>query len=52
MKISVICLTYGHENDIKQAIESILMQLGDFDMELIIEIWVGVFTNWKNYNSN
>ena len=36
MKISIITLTYGHENYIKQAIESVLMQIGDFDMEFII----------------
>jgi glycosyltransferase involved in cell wall biosynthesis len=36
MKISIVTLTYGHENYIRQAIESILLQRGDFELELII----------------
>lgn len=34
--ISVIMITYGHENYIRQAIEGVLMQEGDFELELII----------------
>jgi glycosyltransferase involved in cell wall biosynthesis len=33
--ISVIMITYGHENYIKQAIEGVLMQECDFELELI-----------------
>lgn len=36
MKISIVTLTYGHENYIRQAIESVLLQSGDFELELII----------------
>jgi glycosyltransferase involved in cell wall biosynthesis len=36
IKISVCLITYGHEKYIQQAIESILMQVIDFDMELIV----------------
>ncbi|MFK7059230.1 glycosyltransferase [Flavobacterium oreochromis] len=36
MKISVCMITYNHEKYIKQAIESVLMQVTDFDFELII----------------
>ncbi|MFT5876055.1 MAG: glycosyltransferase involved in cell wall biosynthesis, partial [Clostridium sp.] len=34
--VSVIMITYGHESYIKQAIEGVLMQHCDFDVELII----------------
>jgi len=34
--VSVIMITYGHEQFIKQAIEGVLMQQCDFDVELII----------------
>ncbi len=36
MKISIVTLTYRHENYIRQAIESVLLQSGDFELELII----------------
>jgi len=36
MKISVIVTSYNHEKYIKQCIESILMQKGDFELEIII----------------
>lgn len=36
MKISIVTLTYGHEKYIKQAIEGVLMQKGNFEIELII----------------
>lgn len=36
MKISIVTLTYGHEKYIKQAIEGVLMQTGEFEIELII----------------
>lgn len=35
-KVSVVMVTYNHEAYIKQAIEGVLMQEGDFDLELII----------------
>lgn len=35
-KLSVILITYNHEVYIKEAIESILMQKTDFDIELIV----------------
>ncbi len=35
-KISVLMITYGHENYIKKAIESVLNQKCDFELELII----------------
>lgn len=34
--ISIIMVTYGHEQYIREAIEGVLMQEGDFDLELII----------------
>lgn len=34
--LSVIMITYGHENYIKQAIEGVLMQECDFEIELIV----------------
>lgn len=34
--VSVVMITYGHENYIKQAIESILMQECNFDFEVIV----------------
>ncbi|WP_428231307.1 glycosyltransferase [Flavobacterium sp.] len=36
LTVSVCMITYGHENYIREAIESILMQECDFDVELII----------------
>ncbi|WP_445730840.1 glycosyltransferase [Mariniflexile sp.] len=36
MKISVCVITYGHEKYIQQSIESILMQVCNFEMELIV----------------
>lgn len=36
MKVSVATVTYNHEAYIAQTIESVLMQEGDFDIELII----------------
>ena len=34
--VSVVMITYGHEKYIRQAIEGVLMQQGDFDLELVI----------------
>ena len=34
--ISVIMITYGHEKFIKQAVEGVLMQKCNFNVELII----------------
>jgi glycosyltransferase involved in cell wall biosynthesis len=34
--VSIVMITYGHEKYIRQAIECILMQEGDFDLELVI----------------
>ena len=34
--VSVVMITYGHENYIRQAIEGVLMQECDFDIELIL----------------
>ncbi|MFN3942518.1 MAG: glycosyltransferase family 2 protein [Flavobacterium sp.] len=34
--ISVVMITYAHENYIREAIKGVLMQEGDFDLELII----------------
>jgi glycosyltransferase involved in cell wall biosynthesis len=34
--VSVIMITYGHENYIEEAINGVLMQEGDFDLEVII----------------
>jgi len=34
--VSVVMITYGHEKFIREAIEGVLMQKGDFDLELII----------------
>ena len=36
MKVSVCMITYNHENYIREAIEGVLMQNIDFDMELVI----------------
>ena len=36
MKVSVIMTTYAHENYIEQAINSVLMQECNFEVELII----------------
>jgi glycosyltransferase involved in cell wall biosynthesis len=36
LKVSVIMITYGHENYIKEAIEGVLMQKCNFQVELII----------------
>ena len=36
MKLSVVILTYMHEEFIRQTIESVLMQQVDFEYELII----------------
>lgn len=36
MKLSILMVTYNHENFIAQAIESVLMQETDFEYELII----------------
>ncbi|WP_322549047.1 glycosyltransferase family 2 protein [Flavobacterium psychraquaticum] len=35
-RVSVVMITYGHENYIRQAIEGVLMQNCDFDVELIV----------------
>lgn len=35
-KISVVMITYGHENYIREAIEGVLIQEGNFELELII----------------
>ncbi len=35
-KVSVCMITYGHEKFIEQAINGVLMQHGDFDLELIL----------------
>lgn len=34
--VSVVMITYGHEKYIRKAIEGVLMQEGDFDLELVI----------------
>ena len=34
--VSVAMITYNHEQYIEEAINSVLMQTGDFDLELII----------------
>jgi glycosyltransferase involved in cell wall biosynthesis len=36
MKVSVCMITYNHERFIREAIDSVLMQKGDFDSELVI----------------
>ena len=36
LKVSICMITYGHENYILQAIEGVLMQECDFEIELII----------------
>ena len=36
MKISVAMITYNHEAYIEQAVESVMQQTGDFELELII----------------
>ncbi|SHJ08902.1 Glycosyltransferase involved in cell wall bisynthesis [Hymenobacter daecheongensis DSM 21074] len=35
-KVSVCCLTYNHERFLRQAIESVLMQETDFEVEMVI----------------
>ncbi len=35
-RVSVVMITYGHENFIRQAIEGVLMQNCDFEVELIV----------------
>lgn len=35
-KISVVTITYGHEDFITKCIEGVLMQVGDFELEFII----------------
>ena len=35
-KVSVCMITYGHEKFIEEAINGVLMQSGDFEIELII----------------
>ena len=35
-RVSVVMITYGHENYIRQAIEGVLMQNCDFEVELIV----------------
>ena len=34
--VSVVMITYGHEDYIRQAVECVLMQECDFEIELII----------------
>jgi GTPase len=34
--VSIVMITYGHEQFIKEAIEGVLMQICDFEIELII----------------
>jgi glycosyltransferase involved in cell wall biosynthesis len=36
MKVSICMITYNHERFIAQAIESVMMQVADFDYELVI----------------
>jgi glycosyltransferase involved in cell wall biosynthesis len=36
IKVSVCCITYNHERFLAQAIESVLMQQTDFEVELVI----------------
>jgi len=36
LKVSVLCITYNHEQFIAQAIQSVLMQKTNFDYELVI----------------
>ena len=36
IRVSVCCITYNHERFLAQAIESVLMQETDFDVELVI----------------
>ena len=36
MKVSVCMITYNHENYLRQAIQSVLMQKTQFDFELVI----------------
>ena len=36
MKISVGVITYNQESTIRQTLDSILMQRGDFDLEIVI----------------
>jgi len=36
MKVSICMITYNHESFIKKAIEGVLMQVTDFDIELLI----------------
>ncbi|KQS37792.1 glycosyltransferase [Pedobacter sp. Leaf194] len=34
--LSVVMITYGHQDCIEQAVDSVLMQVGEYDLELII----------------
>ena len=36
IKVSVVMITYNHEKYIEKAVESVLMQKGDFELELLI----------------
>jgi glycosyltransferase involved in cell wall biosynthesis len=36
LKVSIICITYNHENFIRHSLESFIMQKSDFDFEVII----------------
>ena len=35
-KVSIVCITYNHEQFIRQALESFVMQEADFDFEVIV----------------
>jgi glycosyltransferase involved in cell wall biosynthesis len=36
VKVSVLLTTYNHEKFIAQAVDSVLMQVTDFDFEIVI----------------
>lgn len=36
MKVSVLCITYNQRKYIKTAIDAFLKQVGDFDLEILI----------------